>query len=105
MHDERAAALGAWLEMWKAHVSRLAASCAVGGDAAWDATLHELGVTPLPADERRRHVTEGPRRTAGALPIEVRWAMEALESRTRTSLRSLDRDQGVPDEALAPIER
>jgi hypothetical protein len=105
MHDERAAALGVWLETWKQHVSSAAASCVAGGDANWDAVLRELGVTALSAEERRHQLAGGPKRNAGALPIEVRWAMEAIEARARIDLRSLDRDQHVADEVLERIER
>jgi hypothetical protein len=55
----------------------LALSCPAGGDARWDAMLGKLGVEPLPADERARHLREGPGQSRGALLLELRWALDA----------------------------
>jgi len=55
----------------------LALSCPAGGDARWDAFLDKLGVTPLPAEERARHLREGPGQSRGALLLELRWALDA----------------------------
>ena len=96
--------LSSWLQAWTERVRTVGVGCALGGDASWDALLAELGVPALPVDERRRHVQEGPKRVRGALPIEVRRAIEAIETRARAALRTLDH-QGVDDAALEPIER
>ncbi len=55
----------------------LALTCPAGGDARWDAMLRALGVSGLPADERARHLREGPGQARGALLLEVRWALDA----------------------------
>ncbi|HLT36826.1 MAG TPA: hypothetical protein VK034_11080 [Enhygromyxa sp.] len=60
-----------------ASVINLALTCPAGGDARWDAMLGQLGVTPLAADERARHLREGPGQSRGALLLELRWALEA----------------------------
>ena len=88
----------AWLEEQVARVLEVGSTCALGGDAAWAAVLAELGVPPLPPEERRRHVAEGPKRQRGALPIEVRWAITALQDRVRPSVRALDLKAETPEE-------
>lgn len=60
-----------------ASIVNLALTCPAGGDARWDAMLGSLGVTPLPADERARHLREGPGQSRGALLLELRWALQA----------------------------
>jgi hypothetical protein len=60
-----------------ASIVNLALVCPAGGDARWDAMLGKLGVTSLPADERARHLREGPGQARGALLIELRWALDA----------------------------
>ena len=45
---------------------------------------------PLPAHERERHLREGSQRRLGALPIEVRWAIQTIEERARVWLREID---------------
>ena len=72
-----------WLDQQAARVLEVGSTCALGGDATWDALLKELAVEPLPPDERRRHLAEGPKRTRGALPIEVRWAITAVQDRAK----------------------
>ena len=82
--------LASWMEEQAARVLEVGSTCALGGDAAWDGLLGELGITPLSADERRRHIAEGPKRSRGASPIEVRWAIDAVYERARTALRPMD---------------
>ena len=82
--------LASWIEEQSARVLEVGSTCALGGDAAWDAVLGELGVRPLSAEERRRHIVEGPKRSRGASPIEVRWAIDAIRERARTALRPMD---------------
>lgn len=60
-----------------ASVVNLALACPAGGDARWDAMLDKLGVTPLSADERARHLREGPGQSRGALLLELRWVLAA----------------------------
>lgn len=55
----------------------LALVCPAGGDGRWDAMLGKLGVTGLDADERARHLREGPGQARGALLLELRWALDA----------------------------
>jgi hypothetical protein len=55
----------------------LALACPAGGDGRWDAMLGKLGVTALAADERARHLREGPGQARGALLLELRWALDA----------------------------
>jgi hypothetical protein len=61
-----------------ASIVNLALACPAGGDARWDAMLGKLGVTALPADERARHLREGPGQARGALLLELRWALDAV---------------------------
>lgn len=61
-----------------ASIVGLALVCPAGGDARWDAMLDKLGVTGLPANERARHLREGPGQARGALLLELRWALEAV---------------------------
>ena len=56
----------------------LALACPAGGDARWDAMLGKLGVSGLSADERGRHLREGPGQSRGALLLELRWALDAV---------------------------
>jgi hypothetical protein len=58
-------------------VVSLALSCPAGGDARWDALLGKLGVRALAADERARHLREGPGQSRGALLLELRWVLDA----------------------------
>jgi hypothetical protein len=60
-----------------AAIVSLAVSCPAGGDGRWDAMLAELGVTGLSADERGRHLREGPGQARGALLLELRRALDA----------------------------
>lgn len=60
-----------------ASIVNLALACPAGGDGRWDAMLGKLGVTGLPADERARHLREGPGQARGALLLELRWALDA----------------------------
>ncbi len=102
---ESAGALGRWLEQWTNHVCQVGASCALGGDEAWDRVLNDLAVRRLSADERRRHVSEGPKRLRGALPIEFRWVMDAIHDHVRKEARILDRAIDGSDPVLESIER
>jgi hypothetical protein len=61
-----------------ASIVNLAQVCPAGGDARWDAMLGKLGVTALTADERARHLREGPGQARGALLLELRWALDAV---------------------------
>ena len=52
-----------------------------GGGPSWDARLEELGAPRLSPEDRERHLQQGVSLAAGALPIEFRWAVEALVQR------------------------
>ncbi|MFO7562597.1 MAG: hypothetical protein R6X02_08125 [Enhygromyxa sp.] len=60
-----------------ASIVELALSCPAGGDQRWDALLAKLGVTSLSAEERARHLREGPGQSRGALLLELRRTLEA----------------------------
>jgi hypothetical protein len=77
MNDANEAALLARGRQAIAAIVNLASTCPAGGDARWDAMLGQLGVTPLVADERARHLREGPGQSKGALLLELRWALDA----------------------------
>jgi hypothetical protein len=96
--EEHARGLAAWVDHWATQVLEVGSTCALGGDATWDAVLREHGVTPLPPAERQRHIQEGARRTKGALPIEVRWAIEAVYKRAREAARAMDLRVDTPAE-------
>src|ERR1035437_5934189 len=96
--EEHARGLAAWVDHWATQVLEVGSTCALGGDATWDAILQEHGVAPLPPAARQRHIKEGPRRSRGALPIEVRWAIEAVYKRSREASRALDLRVETPEE-------
>jgi hypothetical protein len=96
--EPRLRGLASWIEDEAARVLEVGSRCALGGDAAWDAVLRELGVTPLPAGERQKHLAEGPKRARGASPIEVRWAIQAVFERARGSLRPMDYEADTAEE-------
>lgn len=91
-------ALSAWIDQSRGWIVEAACASALGGDAGWDAVLSQLGIPPLPPAERKRHLDEGPKRTRGALPMEVRSALVAVEERARAALRPLDRAASTPPE-------
>ncbi len=102
----RAVQLLGWVEATSRRILDTGAGCALGGDARWNDLLTELGVTPLSPSERERHLREGPRRSRGALPIEVRWAIEAVDKRARSWLWDIDRAMRTEhgDRYIRPIE-
>ena len=59
-------------------IVNLALNLPTGGEARWEAMLGKLGVTALAADERARHLREGPGQARGALLLELRWALDAV---------------------------
>jgi hypothetical protein len=103
---QRAAELLRWVDVMSRRVLEQGVSSALGGDPAWDALLAELGIEPLPPAERRRHLTEGARRAKGALPIEVRWAIEKIESSARAWLWEIDKAMPTEhgDKYIRPVE-
>src|SRR6185436_243771 len=102
----RAARLLGWVETMSERVLATGTSCALGGDEHWFAILTELGITPLPPEERQRHLREGSQRRLGALPIEVRWAIETVDRNARHWLREIDLAMPTEygDEYIRPIE-
>ncbi len=82
--------LSSWVDEKAAQVLEVGSTCALGGDAAWDALLTELGVRGMPVQERQKHIAEGPKKSRGALPIEVRWAVTAIYDRGREQVRAMD---------------
>jgi hypothetical protein len=102
----RAVELLRWVEVMSHRVLEQGVGCALGGHAAWDALLADLGVAPLPPAERQRHLTEGSRRARGALPIEVRWAIEKVEKLARAWLWEIDKAMPTEygDQYIRPVE-
>jgi hypothetical protein len=102
----RAVELSRWVETMSRRVLEQGVASALGGDPAWDALLAELGVTPLPPAERQRHLKEGARRSRGALPIEVRWAIERIEKSARAWLWEIDKAMPTEhgDQYIRPVE-
>jgi hypothetical protein len=103
----RAKQLLGWVETMSERVLSAGTSCALGGDGRWFELLAELGVTPLPEGERERHLREGSKRARGALPIEVRWAIESVEKRARGWLWEIDKSMPTEygDAYVRPIEQ
>jgi hypothetical protein len=103
---QRAAELHRWVEVMSRRVLEQGVASALGGDPAWDALLAELRVRPLAPAERQRHLTEGARRAKGALPIEVRWAIETIEKSARAWLWEIDKAMPTEygDTHIRPIE-
>lgn len=95
--------LRAW---WSAQVHRvveLASTCALGGDAHWDALLCELGIGPLPPHERAAHV-QGIQ-VRGPAPVEVQWALDWIGRQTAVAARKLQFAPGVDEgDALDRLE-
>jgi hypothetical protein len=102
----RAKQLLGWVETMSQRVLITGTTCALGGDSRWFELLGELGIAPLAAHERERHLREGSPRRRGALPIEVRWAIESVEKRARAWLWEIDRAMPTEhgDECIRPIE-
>jgi hypothetical protein len=102
----RATQLLGWVETMSRRVLETGTSCALGGDDRWFALLGELSITPLPPEERQRHLREGSKRARGALPIEVRWAIETVEKWARAWLREIDLAMPTEygDEYIRPVE-
>jgi hypothetical protein len=102
----RAKQLLGWVETMSQRVVSTGTTCALGGDGRWFQLLAELGIAPLPPDERDRHLREGSKRARGALPIEVRWAIETVEKRARAWLWEIDKAMPTEygDQYIRPIE-
>lgn len=88
-----------WVDGTADRVRRAAASAPRGGDEAWRALLAELGVTALDEGERARHLAQGAPMHKGALPIELRWAMEAIVERAAPHARRIDMSVETGDAA------
>jgi hypothetical protein len=82
--------LGSWVDEQAARVLEVGSTCALGGDATWDALMREHGVEPLSREERHKHVTEGAKRSKGALPIEVRMVITSIYDRAREVARKME---------------
>lgn len=94
-----AARLSNWVEDTVARVREAAASAPKGGDERWIGLLRELGVEPLSDEERARHLTQGAPITKGALPMEFRWALEAIERQAAPACRNIDMALDTGDDA------
>jgi len=90
--------LSSWVDEQASRVLEVGSTCTLGGDPTWDAVMHEHGVVPLPQDERHKHITEGPKRSKGALPIEVRLAITSIHERARQAVRAMDMKAETPEE-------
>jgi len=102
----RAAQLLGWVETMSQRILATGTTCALGGDSRWFELLGELSITPLAPAERERHLREGSKRARGALPIEVRWAIEVVEKRARGWLWEIDKAMPTEygDQYIRPIE-
>lgn len=96
---KRAAQLSHWVEDSVARIRQTAASAPRGGDDRWIGLLTEFGVEPLGPEERTRHLEQGAPINKGALPMEFRWALEAIESRAAPACREIDLAVEVGDDA------
>jgi hypothetical protein len=90
--------LSSWVDDQAERVLVVGSTCALGGDPTWDAVLRDHGVQPLPPEERQKHITEGPKRTRGALPIEVRLCITSIYDRARDAVRAMDMKSETPEE-------
>ncbi len=90
--------LSSWVDEQASRVLEVGSTGALGGDPTWDAVLRDHGVQPLPPEERHKHVTEGPKRSKGALPIEVRLAVTSIYDRAREAVRAMDMKAETPEE-------
>lgn len=57
---------------------QFALGCPRGGGETWDGRLEALGAARLSDEERASHLAEGAPLGKGPLPLEFRWALEAL---------------------------
>jgi hypothetical protein len=80
---------------------QVARSSPVGGGPDWDALLDSLAVERLSPAERAQYLAESPPMHKGALPLEVRRGLEALEREGRLASRQVSRD----DPGLDALER
>jgi hypothetical protein len=97
--QERLAQLTNWVEGTLSEARRTAASAPRGGDQRWIGLLRDLGVEPLSDAERARHLAQGSPIENGALPMEYRWALEAIERRASSTCREIDMALEPEDEA------
>lgn len=95
----RVETLSNWVEDSVSRVRETAASTQRGGDDQWTGLLTQLGVTPLSDPERVRHLAEGAPINKGALPMEFRWAMEAIVEQAEPRCRDLDMALDTGDDA------
>ncbi len=77
-----------------------AAGCPRGGSEAWDARLAELGARRLPDEERQRHLLQGAPLAAGPLPLEFRWALEAVAAPLLPRFDDTGKGPAVVEEAM-----
>lgn len=110
---ETVRSLGRRLETRTREIQKAARGSAAGGDAAWDAVLSSLEIPAPSATERKESLARCMPLQAGALPIEVRRAMEAVHaefsaeaSRLAARVRASDDpdlDDAALDELLAGV--
>jgi hypothetical protein len=100
-----ARALAQRLRERAAQVLEVARSGPAGGGPDWDALLLTLAIRPLTADERQRHLAAGPPIRAGALPNEVRRALDQVRASTDGELAAVDRDDPERDELARELAR
>lgn len=104
--SETVRSLGRRLDARTREIHDVAAGCTAGGDSSWDALLSSLDVPALAAAERLEHLASGMPLRKGALPIEVRRAMDSVRasfaaeaSRLSARVRASD-DPDLDDAAL-----
>jgi hypothetical protein len=96
---QRVGELQNWLETSVDRVRQTAASSPRGGDDRWVGLLRELGVEPLTDAQRVRHLGQGAPINKGALPMEFRWALEAIEKQASPACRDIDMAVDAGDDA------
>lgn len=95
----RVSELASWVETSVDRVRQTAASAPRGGDEQWIGLLRQLGVEPLSEEQRARHLAQGAPISKGALPMEFRWALEAIEKQAAPACRDIDMALDAGDDA------
>lgn len=73
------------------------------GDDRWDALLSGLGLKPMSAEQRLRLFQSSRTQLRGALPVELRGALEVIREHSSRALRALD--VADDEDARARFER
>ena len=80
----------------------VARDCPPGGSTAWDAIMSQLGLTPLPPEQRGPAAAEA-RITRGALPQQVHQVLSVLATQAGQTLDLICHQYGPPAAASARV--